>query len=339
MGDGHVSIRDGRNRRGAASRSGSGTGRGRGAGDSGKTCDGLPMIERLHSAIVLVADLETATRDYARLLGQPAARVETDLESGLRSSFFGLANTGLELREATNATRGSEQESKEGKKAERLGQAGLRFVCDLDDPTAVLSAQGIEISKSEQCVGRMDGGALDRCYGIYVLDRAASRGNSVELITGETVQIEPNPEGDIDPAARVRSLDHVVVMSPAPDATRDFYGEGLGLRLALDKSFEKRGVRLIFFRVGGTTVEIGAKLKVDPQPEKSDRFGGLAWQVPDIDAFQARLAADGFDVSEVRTGHKEGTRVCTVRDPVHGVPTLIIEPVQDASSNLGGAGS
>ena len=71
----------------------------------------------------------------------------------------------------------------------------------------------------------------------------------------------------------------------------------------------------------------GARIGVDPQPEASDRFGGLAWQVPDIDAVQARLAADRFDVSEIRTGNKPGTRVCTVRDPVHSVPTLLIGPV------------
>jgi hypothetical protein len=63
-----------------------------------------------------------------------------------------------------------------------------------------------------------------------------------------------------------------------------------------------------------------------PQPERGDAFGGLAWRVPNVDAIRARLLGSGFDVSEVRAGHKPGTRVCTVRRPTHGVPTLLIQP-------------
>ena len=34
------------------------------------------------------------------------------------------------------------------------------------------------------------------------------------------------------------------------------YGEQLGLRLALDKEFPERGMRLLFFRIAGVTVEL-----------------------------------------------------------------------------------
>jgi hypothetical protein len=46
--------------------------------------------------------------------------------------------------------------------------------------------------------------------------------------------------------------------------------------------------------------------------------------VPDAEAARERLAAAGFDVSEVRPGAKPGTRVCTVRREAWGVPTLLI---------------
>ena len=38
------------------------------------------------------------------------------------------------------------------------------------------------------------------------------------------------------------------------------------------------------------------------------------------------MAAAGFDVSEVRTGRKPGTRVFTVRDAPGGTPTLMLAP-------------
>ena len=70
-------------------------------------------------------------------------------------------------------------------------------------------------------------------------------------------------------------------------------------------------------------VEIGASLK-EPAADKPDRFGGLAWRVTDPDAAQARIAAAGFDVSEVRTGRKPGTKVFTVRNAPAGVPTIML---------------
>ncbi|HKE10536.1 MAG TPA: hypothetical protein VKE73_03105, partial [Myxococcota bacterium] len=51
-----------------------------------------------------------------------------------------------------------------------------------------------------------------------------------------------------------------------------------------------------------------------------------AWRTEDVAAARARLAAAGFEVSEVRRGQKRGTRVCTVRRETHGVSTLLIGP-------------
>jgi catechol 2,3-dioxygenase-like lactoylglutathione lyase family enzyme len=128
-------------------------------------------------------------------------------------------------------------------------------------------------------------------------------------------------------AGELSGLDHVVVMRPDLEASKRLYAEQLGLRLALDRSFEKRGIRLLFFRVGGVTIEVGGRLVGDAQPDAPDRFGGLAYRVADADAARARLLLAGFDVAEVKDGFKPGTRVCTVRDQPCGVPTLVIEPV------------
>ena len=132
------------------------------------------------------------------------------------------------------------------------------------------------------------------------------------------------PEHALDSV--VAALDHIVVSTPDPEAAIELYGDQLGLRLALDRSFEERGVRLLFFRIAGITVELAARLAKSEGPRDSDRLGGLAFQVRDADAARARLATAGFDVSEVRAGNKPGTYVCTVRDRTHGVPTLLIQP-------------
>jgi catechol 2,3-dioxygenase-like lactoylglutathione lyase family enzyme len=129
----------------------------------------------------------------------------------------------------------------------------------------------------------------------------------------------------------VHALDHVVVRTADPEAAVALYGAGLGLRLALDRSFEDWGVRLLFFRIGGLTVEVAAALP-SAAPEAGlgeadrDRLWGLSWRVGDVEAARARLAGAGFDVSPVRRGRKPGTRVCTVRGEPCGVATLLIGP-------------
>ena len=135
-------------------------------------------------------------------------------------------------------------------------------------------------------------------------------------------------EGALEPAevplGHVHALDHLVINTPNPDRAMALYGAKLGLRLALDRSAPEWGVRLIFFRTGGLTVEIAHRLGQGEDAAGPDNFWGLTWRVGDIEAAHDRLAGLGFNVSDVRTGRRAGTRVFTVRDGTMGVPTLFI---------------
>ena len=284
------------------------------------------MLSGLHSVVVDVADFDSAVGDYARLLGQEPNWIESNAQGHTRSALFPLANTILEIRvQSAAAVEGAPK-----------GLSGLRLACDdLERFVGRLESGGTPMLPSVPQKAERSDGEPARTWVSATVDPTASRSISVELISDEagprpvwtdlgTDRAHSHP---IDPQSAIRALDHVVVFSADVEATRDFYADRLGIRLALDRIFEKRGVRLLFFRIGGVTIEIGSRLAVAPQPDRIDRFGGLAWQVPDIEAIGSRLQADRFDVSEIRDGHKPGTRVCTVRDPVHDVPTLLIEPL------------
>ena len=109
-----------------------------------------------------------------------------------------------------------------------------------------------------------------------------------------------------------------------PDAAIALYEKGLGVRLALDRRLGER--RMLFFRIGGVTIEVVH----DPAANPHDMFYGAAYRVLDIDAAHARLAAAGFALNTVRDGNKQGTRVFSVRDGTSGVPTLILrDPARD----------
>jgi catechol 2,3-dioxygenase-like lactoylglutathione lyase family enzyme len=135
------------------------------------------------------------------------------------------------------------------------------------------------------------------------------------------------------PDAGVSGIDHVVVRTEAPEQVIRFYGEQLGLRLALDRTFPDWGVRLLFFRIGGITIEMAAPAEAVPAPAAEDTFWGLSWRVPDVAAARTRLVEADFDVSEPRVGRKPGTQVCTVRGPTHGVATLLLQPPARDAAN------
>jgi catechol 2,3-dioxygenase-like lactoylglutathione lyase family enzyme len=120
----------------------------------------------------------------------------------------------------------------------------------------------------------------------------------------------------------------VVINTPNPDRALALYGARLGLDFRLDRSNPDWGSRLLFFRCGAAVVEIGASLK-EPPSDAPDRLSGLAWRVANPMAARERLAAAGFDVSEVRKGRKPGTAVFTVRSGVAGAPSLILASDQD----------
>jgi catechol 2,3-dioxygenase-like lactoylglutathione lyase family enzyme len=128
--------------------------------------------------------------------------------------------------------------------------------------------------------------------------------------------------------ASITAMDHVVVSTGDPERAAALYGARLGLDMALDRSHPDWG-QLMFFRCGDLVVEVTHRPRKpgDKQADTAqDRLRGICWRVADIDATRARLAADGVDVSEVRTGRKPGTRVMTVRSGTCGVPTLLVQP-------------
>ena len=127
------------------------------------------------------------------------------------------------------------------------------------------------------------------------------------------------------PVGTITAIDHVVIHSPNLDRALRLWRDDFGVRLALDRDFPGRGLRMLFFRSGGVTLEFVSPLAPSDDPTAPDRFFGVAYRVRDLAACVHRLTAIGFDVSGVRPGHKSGTTVATVRSGLDGTPTLLID--------------
>jgi catechol 2,3-dioxygenase-like lactoylglutathione lyase family enzyme len=283
-----------------------------------KTCDVPAMLNRFHSAVIEVRDFEAALDHYGLLLGRSPSLTGQDPDRGVPRAMFRLANMSLEIRGLRDTSVSDEEE---GLRAIRLE---AEEACETDALGRWLVRQGVVCGEvGDESIGdRENYGWTRTCVGLE-----STRGIGLDLVTAPTgAPLDEAPFSAAEEAS-IRDLDHVVVFSADVESTRDFYASSLELRLALDKTFEERGVRLLFFRIGAVTIEIGSRLGARPKPEAIDRFGGLAWEVVDVDSIRERLLDEKFDVSEVRMGNKPGTRVCTVRNPVYGVPTLLIQPV------------
>lgn len=290
------------------------------------------MIERLDHIGVVVRDLEQATRRYATLLGRSPGWRGEHSGQGSANALFRLHNTYLELL----SPRG------EGAFGDRLrarldaqgeGLLLLAFGTGaLDDTHAELGERGLHpTAPASQLAQDTDSGAW-RQFRLSLLPEEDTAGVLTLVVEhGEDFDaLLPVSAPMAAEGACVEALDHVVVRTADPERALRHYGERLGLRLALDRSFEERGVRLLFFRTGGATVEVGAALRrggeLDAGDAPDDTLWGAAWRVADIDAAHARLEAAGIPTTALRDGNKPGTRVFTVESGTHGVPTLFIGP-------------
>jgi catechol 2,3-dioxygenase-like lactoylglutathione lyase family enzyme len=138
----------------------------------------------------------------------------------------------------------------------------------------------------------------------------------------ETAPAVVTPVAGADAA---EAIDHVVVFTPSPARAIALWRDQLGLRLAFDREFPERKVRLMFFRSGGLTFEFACALPAAADADGPDRFYGVSYRVRDLAARREALLAAGFDVSEIRPGNKTGTRVASVRSDTADVPTLLLE--------------
>jgi catechol 2,3-dioxygenase-like lactoylglutathione lyase family enzyme len=285
------------------------------------------MLHSLDHLIVGVRDLEAATSSYTTLLGRAPSWRGEHPGMGTANALFRVSNTYLELL-APVADGPTAAMLRARLDSEGEGLIGLAFGTDDAEACArQLRDRGLSPSEPNPGRGRDAQSSAERAWKNVVLPPGDSRGPLVFAIEHLSPPDSlPLVAPHVARESAVAALDHVVVQTLDVEATRAFYGEKLGLRLALDRTFENRGVRLLFFRVGGVTVELASRLDAPPDREARDRLFGLAWQVPDAEAARGRLVAAGVAASPLRSGHKPGTRVFTVESGTHGVATLVIEP-------------
>ena len=265
------------------------------------------MIHGLDHVAIAVADLDAAVLDYDAMLGRRAERGAEAV--GARRAWIHLETLSLELIAASGPGPAGDRVRS---RLETAGEGLLLIAFAVED-----------LAASRQQLERRGVPGHGRADDAWSLHPGMTGGVQIVLVSRPSARRPPlspiEQPADTIPAG----LDHVVVRTPNPDRALALYGAKLGLDLRLDRANPDWGARQMFFRCGDLVIEIGHGLKAGVS-DGPDSLGGLAWRVANPEAAQARLAAAGFNVSEVRKGRKPGTQVFTVRDRTRGVPTLML---------------
>jgi catechol 2,3-dioxygenase-like lactoylglutathione lyase family enzyme len=273
------------------------------------------MFARFDHLTLAVGALDLAVSDYTNLLGRGPRWRGRHVSLGTESAIFGLQNALIELTAPIG-------ESLESEGLRQLlatrGEGAIALALGTSDAQAChtqLRARGLRAAPPAEDEATADGGPA-RVYRAVELSPRMTRG--LQLLAVERSDTESLRDAASFAPSMAHALDHVVIRSSALAAARALYGEQLGLRCALDTRIS--GVGMLFFRVGGVTVEVVE----DAACGDTDSFYGAAYRVEDLDACRSRLSAAGHTLSEVRDGRKPGTRVFTLRSGHHGMPTLYL---------------
>ena len=119
----------------------------------------------------------------------------------------------------------------------------------------------------------------------------------------------------------ISKFNQIIIYTPDVEYLRNLFTEKLGIRLALDKifNFGEKDIRMMFFRIGGVTLEV-----IENPDSKSLSYGGVGWHSENISKCLKRLIDSNFELSEIRKGRKPGTVVATIRNAPLKMPTIII---------------
>ena len=119
----------------------------------------------------------------------------------------------------------------------------------------------------------------------------------------------------------ISKFNQIIIYTPDAEYLRNLFTEKLGIRLALDKifNFGEKDIRMMFFRIGGVTLEV-----IENPDSKSLSYGGVGWHSENISKCHKRLIDSNFELSEIRKGRKPGTVVATIRNAPLKMPTIII---------------
>jgi len=277
------------------------------------------MFNALDHLIIAVKDLDKAEKNYSKIFGLSPVWKGEHADFGTSNCLFNFQNTYFELLSATGDGPGA---SLVNDHLEKKGEGLMGVVFGTDNINGVATAlreKGFSLPTLSGGVGsNFNDKKIRKWMNLFL---------PPELTRGLFSFVIQHTEGELpipityEPSS-VRKLDHLVIQTNDADGLIKIYRDVFNIRLALDKIVERWKVRILFFRLNKTTLEIVEK--PDDQPA-NDKLWGLTWDIENIEQAHQRLVSEGVDVTSIKKGIKENTLVATIKSHTHNVPTLLIQ--------------
>ncbi len=272
------------------------------------------MLTSFDHLTILVHDLDAAVERYTQLFAHTPVWRGAHPELGTQGALFGLSNALVELA-APLASAPETDGMRELLAARGEGLHAIAFgTDDAASFSAALRKSGVRATEPQDGEARDADGKV-RSYRTIDLSPRITRGLSAYIVErGDRVALRPT----ISDRSAAFALDHVVIRTSDVEAAIALYRDKLGIRLALDTKLGT--ARMLFFRIGGVTLEVVEDHGVGDQ----DKLYGATYRVRDLDRAHARMKSAGFAINDVRAGMKPATQVFSVKDGTCNVPTLIL---------------
>ncbi len=144
--------------------------------------------------------------------------------------------------------------------ADDLAGAIAAYATLLAVPSSPLAGGGVRFS--------LQRGSVDVAGGPPGLQavRFVSEPGDPPLPDAPGIHLESGPDTPAGGEDAAIAIDHIVVHTAAPERAVALWRDHPGLRLALDREFPARRLRLLFFRSGGITLEYASPLPAGAGP-------------------------------------------------------------------------
>ncbi len=275
------------------------------------------MLTKFKSAIISSNNIKTDRDKFINLIGNDCSEEFFDNTDKINTSFINLLNGSINLCEINKDSdliydfdmKNFNQEN---------GMKALSFQSDsIEDDLEKFKIKGLKVSeiKKKEFID-----AENSIIEILFFTIIKENKFGLDLVIFEEKNLfsknEIKREND-----QISKFNQVVIYTSESNDLKKLLMQGLDIRCALDKEFDfgNGKIRMMFFRVGGVTIEV-----VENKENEGTFFGGIGWHTENMRFCHKRLSENNFDISEIRKGRKPGTLVSTIKNAPLNIPTILI---------------
>ena len=275
------------------------------------------MLTKFKSTIIASDNIKETKREFINLIGNDFSNDLLHQDNHINFSSIELLNGSIDIFRK-NLKLASSLNLINGEFNEQRGIIAISFVSDdIDEDYKRFQERGLDVSeiKTSNLIDR-EGRETELVF--FSIIKRDSFDLNILIFKDNDECINKNKQYN---ESDISKFNQVVVFSPKVKQIKELLADKLGIRLALDKVFDfgEGEVRMLFFRIGGVTIEVVENKKIS-----STSFGGIGWHSDNLRLCHERLLKSNFTLSKIRKGRKSDTLVSTIKNAPVDIPTIII---------------